>query len=248
MKTLLLNMPLLADVSKIATNDYVGFTFFVGCMAMMAASAFFFFTMNDFDNKWKTSILVSGLITFIAAVHYWYMRDYWGGVGESPTFFRYVDWILTVPLMCVEFYLILKVAGAKKSLMWKLIFASIVMLVTGYFGEAVYNTGSGPAVWGLISGIAYFYIVYEIWLGSAKKLATQAGGAVLKAHKMLCWFVLVGWAIYPLGYMAGTPGWYGGIANLGLNMDVIYNIGDAINKIGFGLVVYGAAVAARDKN
>lgn len=248
MKTLLSNMSLFADISKIATDDYVGFTFFVGCMAMMAASAFFFLSMNDFDKKWKTSILVSGLITFIAAVHYWYMRDYWASVGESPTFFRYVDWVLTVPLMCVEFYLILKVAGAKKSLMWRLILASVVMLVTGYFGEAVYNTGSGPAVWGLISGIAYFYIAYEIWLGSAKKLATQAGGATLKAHKMLCWFVLVGWAIYPLGYMAGTPGWYDGLAGLDLNMDVIYNIGDAINKIGFGLVVYGAAVASRDNS
>jgi sensory rhodopsin len=129
--------------------------------------------------------------------------------------------------------------------MWKLIAASIVMLVTGYFGEAVYNTGTGPAIWGLISGLAYFYIVYEIWFGSAKKLAEQAGGAVLTAHKTLCWFVLVGWAIYPLGYMAGTPGWYEGLGNLGLNMDVIYNIGDAINKIGFGLVVYGAAVAAK---
>ncbi|GMN07540.1 bacteriorhodopsin-like [Croceitalea sp. MTPC5] len=246
MKTLLLSMPLFADVSKIATDDYVGFTFFVGCMAMMAASAFFFLSMNDFDKKWKTSILVSGLITFIAAVHYWYMRDYWAGVGESPTFFRYVDWVLTVPLMCVEFYLILKVAGAKKSLMWKLIFASVVMLVTGYFGEAVYTTGSGPALWGLISGLAYFYIVYEIWFGGAKKLAEAAGGPILSAHRTLCWFVLVGWAIYPIGYMAGTTGWYDGIFE-GLNMDVIYNIGDAINKIGFGLVVYGAAVAARNK-
>ncbi|MEM8928713.1 MAG: bacteriorhodopsin-like [Bacteroidota bacterium] len=244
MKSLFLNLPLLADVSKIANDDYVGFTFFVGCMAMMAASAFFFLSMNSFDRKWKTSILVSGLITFIAAVHYWYMRDYWAGVGESPTFFRYVDWTLTVPLMCVEFYLILKVAGATKSLMWKLIAASVIMLVTGYFGEAVYTTGSGPALWGLISGIAYFYIVYEIWFGSAKKLAEAAGGSVLKAHKTLCWFVLVGWAIYPIGYMAGTTGWYDGLFE-GLNMDVIYNIGDAINKIGFGLVVYGAAVASQ---
>ena len=246
MKLLLLNIPLFADVSKFVANDYVGFTFFVGCMAMMAASAFFFLSMNDFDRKWKTSILVSGLITFIAAVHYWYMRDYWSAVGESPTFFRYVDWVLTVPLMCVEFYLILMVAGAKKSLMWRLIAASVIMLVTGYFGEAVFNTGSGPAVWGLLSGLAYFYIVYEIWFGSAKKLAVAAGGPVLKAHKTLCWFVLVGWAIYPIGYMAGTTGWYDGIFE-GLNMDVIYNIGDAINKIGFGLVVYGAAVASRIK-
>jgi bacteriorhodopsin len=231
----------MSDVSKIATDDYVGFTFFVGCMAMMAAAAFFFLSMNSFDKKWRTSILVSGLITFIAAVHYWYMRDYWAANFESPTFFRYVDWILTVPLMCVEFFLILRVAGAKKSLMWKLIFLSVVMLVTGYFGEAVFRDQAW--LWGLISGLAYFAIVYIIWLGEAKKLAEQAGGAVLKAHKTLCWFVLVGWAIYPLGYMAGTPGWYEGWFS-GLNMDVIYNIGDAVNKIGFGLVVYGLAVAA----
>lgn len=238
MENLLLSIP---QVAKIATNDYVGFTFFVGCMAMMAASAFFFLSMNSFDKKWRTSILVSGLITFIAAVHYWYMRDYWAAVGESPTFFRYVDWILTVPLMCVEFYLILKVAGAKKSLMWKLIVLSVVMLVTGYLGETVYRDQA--QIWGLISGIAYFIIVYEIWLGGANKLAQEAGGAVLQAHKTLCWFVLVGWAIYPIGYMAGTPGWYDGIFG-GLNLDVIYNIGDAINKIGFGLVIYNLAVNA----
>ncbi|MEJ6615505.1 MAG: bacteriorhodopsin-like [Crocinitomicaceae bacterium] len=232
-------------VAKMAPNDYVGFTFFVGCMAMMAASVFFFFSMNSFDKKWRTSILVSGLITFIAAVHYWYMRDYWASVGDSPTFFRYVDWVLTVPLMCVEFYLILKVAGAKKSLMWKLIFLSVVMLVTGYIGETLLRDQA--QVWGLISGIAYFAIVYEIWFGSAKKLAVKAGGSVLQAHKTLCWFVLVGWAIYPIGYMAGTPGWYDGIFG-GLNLDVIYNIGDAINKIGFGLVIYNLAVAASSKS
>ena len=230
---------LIALVPKLAPDDYVGFTFFVGCMAMMAASAFFFLSMNSFDKKWRTSILVSGLITFIAAVHYWYMRDYWSTNMESPTFFRYVDWILTVPLMCVEFYLILKVAGAKKSLMWKLIFLSVVMLVTGYLGEGVYRDQA--AIWGLISGIAYFVIVYEIWLGGAAKLAKSAGGSVQSAHKILCWFVLVGWAIYPIGYMAGTPGWYEGIFG-GLSMDVFYNIADAINKIGFGLVIYNLAV------
>jgi bacteriorhodopsin len=211
-------------------------------MAMMAASVFFFLSMNDFDKKWKTSILVSGLITFIAAVHYWYMRDYWATNMESPTFFRYVDWILTVPLMCVEFYLILKVAGATKSLMWRLIVLSVIMLVTGYIGEGV--DPANAQVWGLVSGIAYFVIVYEIWLGGAAKLAKEAGGSIQSAHKVLCWFVLVGWAIYPIGYMAGTPGWYEGIFG-GLSMDVFYNIADAINKIGFGLVIYNLAVQQR---
>lgn len=240
MKTLLF----LIDIpTKIDPTDYIGFTFFVGSMAMMAAAAFFFLSLSQFDRHWRTSVLVSGLITFIAAVHYFYMRDYWETNLESPTFFRYVDWMLTVPLMCVEFYLILKIAGAKQSLMWKLILFSVIMLVTGYFGEAVYPEQA--ALWGGISAVAYFLIVYEIWLGSAKKLAVAAGGDVLYAHKILCWFVLVGWAIYPLGYMLGTDGWYTSILGSG-SVDVVYNIADSINKIGFGLVIYSLAVKKQE--
>ena len=220
-------------------NDLVSFTFFIGTMAMMAASAFFFLSLDAGGAKWRTSILVSGLITFIAAVHYYYMRDA-SVSGESVTFFRYVDWILTVPLMCVEFYLILQKAGAQKSLMWNMILLSTIMLVTGYIGEA----GLGDAViWGTISGISYFVIVYILWFGSAGKLAQKAGGAVLDAVNALKWFVLVGWAIYPIGYMIGTEGWYDFVDALGWNMEVVYNVGDAVNKIGFGLVIYNLAVS-----
>ena len=217
------------------------FTFFVGCMAMMAASVFFFFEMWNVDKKWRTSLLVSGLITFIAFVHYYYMRGFYLETGTSPTFFRYVDWTLTVPLMCVEFYLITKKAGGTMGLMWKLIFASVVMLVTGYFGEAVYRDQAW--LWGLFSGIAYFYIVYLVFSGEVKQLADSAGGAVAEANNWLGRFVLVGWAIYPLGYMVGTGDgqWYE-FLNGAMDMDVIYNIGDAINKIGFGLVIYALAV------
>ena len=229
---------LLAKIVNIGNNP-VAFTFFIGCMAMMAASAFFFLSLNQFDKKWRNSVLVSGLITFIAAVHYWYMRDAaMAGSLDNVTAFRYVDWILTVPLMCVEFYLILKVAGATKNLMWKLIGLSTAMLVFGYIGE----TGDNAVIWGTLSGLAYFAIAYMIWFGEAKALATEAGGDVLQAHKYLCWFVLVGWAIYPLGYMDGTSGWYDALPTEGLlDINVWYNIADAINKIGFGLVVYALA-------
>jgi sensory rhodopsin len=226
----------------VLSNDYVAFTFFIGTMAMMAASVFFFFELSTTPTKWRTSVLVSGLITFIAAVHYYYMREYSLETKTSPTFFRYVDWILTVPLMCVEFYLITKKAGAKKGLLWKLIFASLVMLVTGYFGEAIYRGSS--VIWGVISGAAYFYIVYLVWFGEVSKLAQTAGTQVAKATKILGWFVLVGWAIYPLGYILGTPGGLFGFKlvtdpkSAMKMMDIAYNIADAINKIGFGLVIY----------
>jgi sensory rhodopsin len=228
---------------KIASDNYVAFTFFIGTMAMMAASAFFFLELGNTPQKWRTSVLVSGLITFIAAVHYYYMRGYNLETGESPTFFRYVDWILTVPLMCVEFYLITKKAGARISLLWKLIAASLFMLVTGYIGETLDRNNS--AIWGAVSGAAYFYIVYLIWFGEVAKLAQTAGAQVAKATRILAWFVFVGWAIYPLGYVLGTPGGFLGIqlvsdpAAASHYMDIAYNIADAINKIGFGLVIYG---------
>jgi bacteriorhodopsin len=250
-----------AGVLPIAKTDYVSFTFFIGTMAMMAAAVFFFMEVGNTSKEWRTSVLISGLITFIAAVHYYYMRDYFASQmapyakaiadgkidpkvhaaalkEASPTFFRYVDWLLTVPLMCVEFYLITKKAGGKQSLLWKMIFASVVMLVTGYWGEAV--APESATLWGTLSAAAYFYIVYEVWLGDVKKLATSAGSAVASANTALGWFILVGWAIYPLGYLIGTANgqWYASFANMGIDMNIIYNIGDAVNKIGFGLVIY----------
>ncbi len=235
------------DIKPIATDNYVAFTFFIGCMAMLAASVFFFFELSNVERKWRTSILVSGLITFIAAVHYYYMRDYNLATGQSPTFFRYVDWILTVPLMCVEFYLITKKAGAKMGLLWKLIAASLGMLITGYVGEAIYPTETQSWIWGFVSGLFYFYIVYLVWFGDVAKLANNAGPAVAKAVRTLGWFVLVGWAIYPIGYIAGTKGGLFGMEVLqGVSLDIVYNIGDAINKIGFGLVIY--ALAQSDKS
>jgi bacteriorhodopsin len=174
------------------------------------------------------------------------MRGYNLETGQSPTFFRYVDWILTVPLMCVEFYLITKKAGAKIGLLWKLIAASVFMLVTGYIGEAIYPAEKQSWVWGFISGLAYFYIVYLVWFGEVAQLSKSAGPAVASATRTLAWFVLVGWAIYPIGYIAGTEGGLFGMRVLeGLNMDIVYNIGDAINKIGFGLVIYSLAQAEK---
>jgi bacteriorhodopsin len=232
-----MNLLLDASFKAIENNNYVAFTFFVGTMAMMAAAAFFFMEVGNTSKEWRTSVLVSGLITFIAAVHYYYMRGYNLETGSSPVFFRYVDWLLTVPLMCVEFYLITKKAGATSGLLWKLIFASVVMLVTGYWGEAIDQAHSWQ--WGLASGIAYFYIVYLVWMGDVAKLAGATSPAVAQAVKTLGWFVLVGWAIYPIGYIQGTEGGLFGMKmNFGLDMDVIYNIGDAVNKIGFGLVIY----------
>ena len=242
METLSNFQPLFLAMLK--SGDYVGFTFFIGSMAMMAASVFFFFEMWSMEGKWRTSMLVSGLITFIAAVHYFYMRDFWAENQASPTEFRYMDWILTVPLMCVEFYLILKAFGATTSLLWKMIAYSVLMLVAGYLGETIYRDSS--PLWGFISTIGYVGILYEVWMGSAKKLASNSNDPTLqKAFSTLGWFILVGWAIYPIGYMTiEGSGWLSGMLDP-KSMDIIYNIGDAVNKIGFGLTIYTLAVSSK---
>lgn len=250
---------MLLDIQLMRPDDYVGFTFFIGYMAMFAASVFFFFERSRVDDKWKLSLLVSALITGIAAVHYAYMRDYWGatmdattGMGDSPTFFRYVDWTLTVPLMCVEFYLLTKPAGATRGLMWKLIIASTWMLVAGYIGEA-FNPAIGAAdpsvgtshsvMWGVISTLGYLYVLHAAWFGEVAQLAEKSDSAVVKKGvRTLAWFVLVGWAIYPIGYMCMPGGWLSSVMDPSM-IDVWYNLADAINKIGFGLVVYHIATS-----
>jgi hypothetical protein len=133
--------------------------------------------------------------------------------------------------MCLEFYLILKVAGAKQSLLWKMIIYSLVMLVTGYWGEVV-DPGNAAA-WGFASGVAYFLIVYEIWIGEAAKLAKAAGGNTLAAHKILCWLADF--------WVVRTDGWYRFVGKG--SVDAVYNIADAINKM--GLVIYTLAVKSQ---
>ncbi|MFN6379216.1 MAG: bacteriorhodopsin-like [Flavobacteriales bacterium] len=237
------------NVLTIPKDDAVAFTFFTGYMAMLAASIFFFFERSRVDGKWKLSLLVSGLITFIAAVHYYYMRDYYLATGENPTALRYIDWTLTVPLMCVEFYLLTKAAGAKVGLLWKLIIASVWMLVFGYIGEA-FNPEGGDSthsvVYGVLSTLGYIYILYAAWVGEVAQLAKKSDNPmVAKSVRILAWFVLVGWAIYPIGYMCMPGGWLNTSLGWGsTNVDLFYNIADAINKIGFGLVVYNLAISS----
>lgn len=238
----------LLDIVAIPVDDPIAFTFFTGYMAMLASSVFFFVERSSVSDKWKLSLLVSGLITGIAAVHYYYMRDYYLATGQNPTALRYIDWTLTVPLMCVEFFLLTKAAGAKLGLLWKLIFASVWMLVTGYIGEAFTDGSTGHSVlWGVLSTIGYVYILYTAWFGEVAQLAASSNDPVVKRGvRILAWFVLVGWAIYPIGYMCMPGGWLNaGLGWSSANVDLFYNIADAINKIGFGLVVYSVAVGAK---
>mgnify|MGYP005739540955 FL=1 len=140
----------------IEPGDFTGFTFFIGSVSMLAATVWFLMQHGQVDKKFKDSMLVAALITGIAAVHYFYMREQWTAGLGSPTELRYIDWILTVPLMVVEFALLTGVG------MRKLFWASVIMLVTGYFGESGVTGVLDAQTWGAISGLAYFWMAYEV--------------------------------------------------------------------------------------
>ena len=123
-------LPIAAFASaNLQTGDFVGMSFWIISIGMVAATVFFFMESMKVEAHWRTSLVVAGLVTMIAAVHYFYMRDVWVATGETPTVYRYIDWILTVPLQIVEFYLILAAVGAVAGrVFWNLLIASLVML------------------------------------------------------------------------------------------------------------------------
>ena len=228
-----------AETALLATNDFVGISFWVISMGMLAATAFFFLEVGSVPAAWRTSVTVAGLVTGIAFIHYMYMRGVWVQTGDSPTVYRYIDWLITVPLQMVEFYLILAAVGkANSGMFWRLLIGSVVMLVGGYLGEAGYIN----ATLGFIIGMAgWFYILYEVFSGEAGKAASKSGNkALVTAFGAMRMIVTVGWAIYPLGYVFGYL--TGGMDANSLN--VIYNLADFLNKIAFGLVIWAAATQA----
>jgi len=226
-----------AATAMLASNDYVGISFWTISMAMVAATVFFLMEAGRLSGKWKTSMTVGALVTLIAAVHYFYMRDVWVSTGESPTVYRYVDWLITVPLQMVEFYFILAaVTAVSAGIFWRLLIGSLVMLVAGYAGEA----GLINAWAGFIVGMAgWLYILYEIFAGEAGQKSTSCGSVGAQMAFNACrMIVLVGWAIYPLGYLFGYL--MGGVDAASLNL--IYNLADFVNKIAFGVIIWAAAV------
>ena len=224
-------------------SDFVGVSFWLLSAAMTAATFFFYMERDRAVGKWKTSISVAALVTGIAAIHYFYMREVWVLTGESPTVFRYVDWLLTVPLQIIEFYLILAaVATVASSLFWRLLTGSLVMLIAGYLGEV--GGADGGSLW-LCFGIGmagWLYIVYEIFAGEASKISAASGTAASqKAFNALRLIVTIGWSIYPIGYVYGYAG--GGDAD---TLNLIYNLADFLNKIAFGVVIWAAATSSAD--
>ena len=228
-----------ASTTTLEPNDFVGISFWLITMALVASTAFFFLERDVVSTKWKTSLTVSGLVTLVAAVHYFYMREVWVLTGSTPTVFRYIDWLITVPLLMIEFYLILSaIAKVPAGVFWRLMVGTLVMLVGGYLGEAGYLTVLPAFVIGMLG---WGYILYEVFMGEASKInANSAPPSVQKAFNAMRWIVTIGWAIYPVGYYFGYLTGHDPKDSANM-LNIIYNLADVLNKIAFGLIIWNVA-------
>jgi len=216
-------------------DDGVGISFWIISIAMVASTVFFFMEAMSVGNHWKLSLHAGMLVTLIAAVHYFYMREYWVTIKETPIVYRYIDWSLTVPLQMIEFFLILKAVNPSTSslMFWRLLVGTVTMLAFGYLGEqSIVNPWVGFAV-----GMAgWGFILAEIFIISPVD-AKLAGEHVTSAFNTMRFIVTIGWSIYPLGYYFGylMPTVSSNVLNL------VYNLADMLNKIWFCLAIWHAA-------
>lgn len=233
----------------------VNFTFFVAYISMGAAFVFFLVQRGSVAPEYKTALTLSAIIVGIAAFHYFYMKGLYsdtlpliaqskGSQAEiarlsflSIINFRYMDWLVTTPLLVAKIPLAVaagrKVGGTIAALMA----FDLLMIVAGFIGEQQL-TGTGVdvtsrLVWGAISTVGYVGIVYILYT-TVRGWAANSSPDEAWAVKWMSIFVLTGWGIYPIGYM--VPALF---PSADLNwVHLVYNLGDAINKIGPGVVLY----------
>ena len=228
-----------AEISLLASDDFVGITFWVISMGTLAATVFFFMERSSLVAVWRTPVTVAGLVTGIEFVHYMFIRGIWVQTGDTPTVYRYIEWLITMPLQMILFYLILSaLRRVSNGMFWRLLIGTLVMVIGGYFGEA----GHINPMLGLVTWMAgWVFILYEVFSVEAGKTAAKIGNKpVVTAFSTLRMIVTLGWSIYPLGYIFSYL--TGGVDVNSLN--AIYNFADFVNKIAFGLVIWTAAVSS----
>jgi len=223
--------------------------FMLGFVAMAAGTLYFVLERGDLKPEHRIAATYAGIITFIAAIMYWIMTDIVGffdrSAGEigATMPYRYIDWLLTTPLLLVEFGLIVAIAGAAtKGFVSRLVIADIIMIVTGYLGEVGMEGEVSTIVWFVISSLAWLYIVYAVFQVKLDGMPAYAASAV----KIMRRFVMFGWAIYPIGTaieefmkLSGAD-----VSAAVAIAAIVYVIADVLNKVGFGMVAVNAAKKA----
>ena len=230
---------LLADASaqysavtgELTIESLTFYGFWLACVCMGAATVFFFLERSNAPAKYRTTLTVSGLITGIACFHYFKMAGIYEG-GGFPTEYRYIDWIVTTPLMLIKFPLLLGLGSKGKKLFTQLVVLDLFMIVTAYIAE-VSAVGSGTW-WSffLVACVAELLIVATLYV-QMNDAILDSPQPIAKSVRIMRGFILVGWAIYPIGFLMALAGDGGGSLR-----ELFYNVADVINKVGFGLVAY----------
>lgn len=228
---------------------YNAFSFTLATMA--AATLFFWFGRSQVAPAYRTALTITGLVTAIAAYHYWRIFDSWDkaydvvdgtivatGIAFNNAY-RYVDWLLTVPLLLIELILVMKLSEQEtRSKALSLGFAAALMIILGYPGE-IAESNSTRAIWGALSTIPFVYIVYELFKGLGASIERQPDDVkgLVKAARLV---TFASWGFYPIVYMAPFVGFEGGTAKT--IVEIGYTIADVIAKAGFGVMIYIIAV------
>jgi bacteriorhodopsin len=223
--------------------------------SMLFASIFLLVMQPRVLPRYRTALVVSAMVTGIAAYHYFrifdsfreaYVTDAIGGDGvyllaEGVAFnegYRYVDWLLTVPLLLVETIAVLALARSEsRRLLLRLVPASALMIILGYPGELAVDNAE-RALWGALSTIPFLYILYILFVELTKSINRQPL-SVQASIKNLRWLLLASWGFYPIAYMFPMFGFDGSDAFV--LRQVGYTIADVVAKVVFGLLIYKIA-------
>ena len=227
------------------------FTFFVGYIAMGAAFVFFIVERNNVAPQFRTTMTISALIVGIAAMHYYYMRGVYIEHNVVSIHYRYMDWIITVPLMALKFPSLVGKGAITDSKVAGLGFTGIcflgalIMIGFGYAGEAGLMNGYLALVLGGMGWAMIIVATGTPWTTGKGVDNTKIAPELMWSTNALRWFIVVGWIIYPIGYLFSPEV---GILNdvSQEQMAVLYNIADMINKIGFGVVAWMGAKKATE--
>jgi bacteriorhodopsin len=225
-----------------------------GIATFAAATLFFWFGRSQVSVDYKTTLTITGLVTFIAFYHYFRMFESFehavtltNGVVEATgkqynRGYRYVDWLLTVPLLLIELILVMRLTQSETtSRSVSLGLAAALMIVLGYPGEVSGGIDSTRLIWGALSMVPFIYIVYTLYvaLGDAiKRQPDNVKGLVVLARNV----TVVAWFFYPIVYFA--PFFMSGAnsAEAFVIIEVGYTIADLVAKAGFGILIYMIAV------
>jgi bacteriorhodopsin len=219
--------------------------------AMAATTLFLWLGRSQVSKHYKTAVTISGLVCAIAAYHYWRIFESWeaayavkDGVLTVTGYafndaYRYVDWLLTVPLLLIELVLVMRLSREETmSKATRLGAAAALMIILGYPGEIASDIPT-RALWGTLSAIPFLYIVYELFSGLGKSIEHQPE-AVRELVKKARLLTFASWGFYPIVYMAPYANVTGATADT--LIQVGYTIADLVAKAVVGVLIYMIAV------